>query len=148
MAITQAFCDSYKGDLLAGRARLLTGQTGHRIALYTSATTLSAATTDYDTPTNEVVGTGYTATGELLAISGSVPTVTGGEGLADFTDSTWSTSTITARGALIYDDSATTPNANASLVVLDFSSDKTSSAGDFTVQYPAFTAGNAIIRIV
>ncbi len=147
MVITQAFCDSYKGDLLAGRARLTSTTTGHRIALYTSSATLNATTTAY-TETNEVTGTGYTQDGALLVIPASVPTVTGGEGLVDFNDTTFSTSTITARGALIYDGAATTPVVDASLIVLDFSSDKSSSAGDFTVSYPAFTAGNAIIRIV
>lgn len=148
MAITQAFCNTYKGDLLAGRARLVTGQTGHRIALYTSTATLSASTGAY-TATNEVTGTGYTAKGNLLTIPASVPSSGTGQATAyaDFDNTTWSTSTITARGALIYDDSATTPTVDASLIVLDFTSDKSSSAGDFTVQFPAAATGTAIIRV-
>lgn len=146
MASTQAFCSSFKGDLLAGRARLVTGQTGHRVALYTSTATHSAATTQY-TANNEVTGTGYTAKGELITIPASVPTVSGTTGIVDFTNVTWSTSTITAASSLVFDDSATTPVIDAALIVNEFGGDKSSSAGDFTISWPAFDASNAIIRL-
>ncbi len=148
IAIVQSFCNTYKGDLLAGRARLVTGQTNHRAALYTSSATLGASTAAY-TASNEVSGTGYTAKGELLVIPASVPSSGTGQSVAfaDFTDVTWSTSTITSRGSLIYDDAATSPTVDASLIVLDFGSDKTSSSGDFTIQFPVAATGTAIIRV-
>jgi len=148
MAISTAFCNTYKGDCLAGRARLITGQTGHRIALYTSTATLGATTGAY-TATQEVTGTGYVAKGKLLVIPASIPNSGTGQSVAyaDFDDTTWSTSTITANGALIFDELATTPTVDAALVTLAFGSDKTSSGGDFTVSYPAAATGTAIIRI-
>lgn len=150
MAITQAFCNIFKSELLKGTHNLDTGGGDtYRIALYTSAATLGAGTEGY-TNTNEAAGTGYIAKGEALTLNG----VTGGTGSAtafvDFADVTWSTSTITARGALIYNDSTATPGDTAddlALIVLDFGSDKISTAGDFTVQFPAADASNAIIRV-
>ena len=142
MAITQALCTSFKVAVLNGEMDFSsdTAQV-YKIALYTSAATLAATTTAY-TVTNEVVGTNYVAGGNTLAISAN-PAATGTTAFLDFTDSTWAAATLTARGALIY----TTANANAAVAVLDFGADKTSTAGDFTVQFPAGDATNAIIRI-
>jgi hypothetical protein len=115
-----------------------------KIALYTSSSNLSAATTAYGgaTATNEVTGTGYTAGG--TGLTNVTPTTSGTTAYTDFNpDVTWSTSTITARGALIYNST----NANRAVVTLDFGSDKSSSAGDFTIVFPAFDSTNAIIRI-
>jgi len=142
MAITQALCTSFKQEILVAEHDL-TLSTGHtiRAALYTSSATLSAATTAYAT-TNEASGTGYTAGGN--ALTNVTPTTSGTTALTDFADTTWSTSTVTARGALIYND---THASNASILVLDFGSDKSSTAGDFTIQFPAADASNAIIRI-
>jgi hypothetical protein len=118
-----------------------------KIALYTSSATMTAATTAYAT-TNETSGTAYVAGGE--ALTPVDPTSSGTTALTDFSDETWSTATITARGALIYN---TTPNTtsialtNPSVVVLDFGADKTSTAGDFTVVFPTADSSNAIIRI-
>jgi len=109
--------------------------------LYTSSVTLSAATTAYAT-TNEVSGTNYTAGGNTLTISAN-PAATGTTAFLDFADTTWANATITARGALIYQVGGTNP----AVAVLDFGADKTSTAGDFTVQFPAGDATNAIIRI-
>ena len=138
MAITQAFCTSAKADFLGGVIDLDTDTI--KIALYTSAATLSAATTAYAT-TNEVVGTGYTAGGNTL--TGATISSSGTTAFVDFNDTTWATATITARGALIYDST----NANKAIAVLDFGADKTSTAGNFTVQFPTADATNAIIRI-
>ena len=138
MAITQAMCTSAKADFLGGVIDLDTDVM--KIALYTSTATLSAATTAY-TATNEVVGTGYTAGGNTL--TGAVITTSGTTALVDFADTTWTSATITARGALIYDSS----KSNKAIAVLDFGADKTSTAGDFTVVMPAADASNAIIRI-
>ena len=118
-----------------------------KIALYTSSATMTAATTAYAT-TNEVSGTNYTAGGGTLTPVD--PTSSGTTALLDFVDETWSSATITARGALIYN---TTPNTtsisltNPAVIVLDFGGDKTSTAGDFTVVFPTADASNAIIRI-
>lgn len=138
MAITQAMCSSFKQQILLGEHDLDTDVI--KIALYTSSATLDASTTAYST-TNEVVGTGYTAGGNTL--SGATVSLSGTTAFADFSDTSWTTATITARGALIYNSS----KANKAIAVLDFGADKTSTAGTFTVQFPANDASNAIVRI-
>lgn len=145
MAITTAICTSFKVDLFYGRHNFAAaGGDSFKIALYTSAATLDATTTAY-TATNEVVGTGYTATGNTL--TNVNPTSAGTTAFIDFADTTWSTATITARGCLIYNDTITTPTADASVQVHDFGSDKTSTAADFTIQFPTADASNAITRL-
>ena len=139
MAITQAMCTSFKVDLLDGEHDF--GADTFKIALYTSSATLDATTTAYSA-TNETSGTGYTAGGNTLTVS-TTPTSSGTTAYLSFSNTTWSTSTITARGALIYNST----NANKAVAVLDFGSDKTSTAGDFTIQFPTADASNAIIRI-
>ena len=137
MAITQAMCSSFKQQILLAEHDMDTDVL--KIALYTSLATLSAATTVYST-SDEVVGVGYSAGGNTL----TSPTVslTGTTAFVDFADTSWTTATITARGALIY-----TPGANGAVCVLDFGSDKTSTT-TFTVQMPANTATSALIRLV
>ena len=143
MAITQALCTSFKVQILGGDFDFSTGtaQT-FKIALYTSAATLSAATTAYSA-TNEVSGTGYSAGGNTLTIN-TTPTSSGTTAYLDFADTTWTTATITARGALVYLANGST---NPAVAVLDFGADKTSTAGDFTIQFPTADASNAILRI-
>jgi hypothetical protein len=138
MAITQAMCSSFKQQILLGEHDLDTDVI--KIALYTSAADLGAATTAYTT-SNEVVGTGYTAGGNTL--TGATVSLTGTTAFVDFADTTWTTATITARGALIYNSS----KSNKAVAVLDFGSDKTSTAGSFTVQFPANDASSAVVRI-
>tara|TARA_B100002019_G_scaffold281427_1_gene285469 strand:- start:249 stop:680 length:432 start_codon:yes stop_codon:yes gene_type:complete len=142
MAITQAMCTSFKQALLDGEMDFSsdTSQT-YKIALYTSSATLSAATTAYSA-TNEVSGTGYTAGGNTLTISTN-PTTSGTTAFLSFSNTTWSTATITARGALIYQSGGSNP----AVAVLDFGGDKTSTAGDFQIQFPTADASTAIIRI-
>jgi hypothetical protein len=142
MAITQAMCTSFKQELLQAKHDFTNG-TGNtfKLALYTSAATLDATTTAY-TVTNEASGTGYSAGG--AALTNVTPTTSGTTAFTDFADLTFSTATITARGALIYND---TQAGDPSVVVLDFGSDKSSSAGDFTITFPTADASNAIIRI-
>lgn len=143
MAISQAMATSFKVGILDGEFDFGTGTTQtFKIALYTSAATLGAATTAYTT-SNEVTGTGYSAGGQTLTVS-QVPTSSGTTAFIDFSDVTWSTATITARGALIYLANGTT---NPAVAVLDFGGDKTSTAGNFTIQFPAADASNAILRI-
>jgi hypothetical protein len=147
MAITQAACTSFKVDLLRARHNFAaSGGNSFKIALYTSSATLDATTTAY-TSSNEIAGTGYTAGGTVL--TNVDPTSTSTTAWLDFNpDPVWTTATITnARGALIYNDTITTPVADASVLVLDFGSDKSSSAGDFTVVMPTANSTSAIIRI-
>lgn len=142
MAITQAICTSFLQEILVG-THDFTASTGDsfKMSLYTSSATLGASTTAY-TATNEVSGTGYTATGNV--ITSVTPTTSGQKALCDFDNETWGTSTITARGALIYNDTAA---GDPAIMVLDFGSDKSSSGGDFTVTFPTADASNAILRL-
>jgi len=142
MAITQAMCTSFKRALLDGEMDFSsdTAQT-FKIALYTSSATLDATTTVYSA-TNEVSGTGYSAGGNTLTISTN-PTTSGTTAYLSFSNTTWSSATITARGALIYKSGGTNP----AVAVLDFGGDKTSTAGDFTIQFPTADSSTAIIRV-
>jgi hypothetical protein len=139
MPITQAMCNSFKTELLGGTHDLDTDTI--KIALYTSSATLGASTTAYSTTNEVTASTGYTAGGNTL--SGAAITLSGSTAIVDFTDTTWSSSTITARGALIYNSS----KSDKAIAVLDFGSDKSSTNGDFTVVFPTADASNAIIRI-
>ena len=142
MAITQAMCTSFKKELLeAGHNFKNSGGSAFKLALFTSSATLGASTTAYST-TNEVSGTGYSAGGS--ALTRVDPSTSGTTAFTDFADLTFSTATITANGALIYNDDASN---DAAVIVLAFGGDKTSTAGDFTIQFPTADASNAIIRI-
>lgn len=142
MAFTGNYmCTSFKKELLDGIHDFRTTGDSFKMALYTDSASLTAATTAY-TVTGETSGTGYVATGQ--ALTNVNPTSSGTTGFTDFDDETWTTSTITARGALVYND---TEAGDPSVIVLDFGTDKSSTAGDFTVQFPTADATNAIIRI-
>ena len=143
MAFTGNFmCTSFKKELMEAKHNFLnSGGNTFRLALYTNSSSFTAATTAY-TSTNEVSGTNYTAKGNSLTRVD--PTTSSTTALTDFSDTTWSSATITARGALLFNDSA---SGDPTCLVLDFGADKTSTAGDFTVQFPAADASNAIIRI-
>ena len=138
MAITNALCTSFKQEALGGEH--LAANT-YKIALYTSAATLGASTTAYSA-TNEVVGAAYVAGGATLA--GYTRSSSGTTAWIDWTtDPSWAASTITARGALIYNSSV----SNKAIAVLDFGADITSTVGTFTVVLPVADASNAIIRL-
>ena len=148
MAITQAMATSFKVDLLNGVhafgttvTRGSTNADTFKIALYTSSATLDATTTAYSA-TNEVSGTGYSAGGNTLTVA-QTPTSTSTTAWLDFADTTWASSTITANGALIYNDT----NSDKAVAVLAFGGDKTSTNGDFTIVFPTADSSNAIIRI-
>lgn len=147
MAFTGNFmCTSFKQELLQGQHDF-TASTGHtfKLAMYDNNASFTAATTDY-TATDEVSGTGYTAGGGTL--TNVTPTTSGTTALTDFADLTFSTATVTARGAIIYNTTTGGGSSTTdSVVVLDFGGDKTSTAGDFTIQFPTADASNAIIRI-
>lgn len=141
MAISTAMCTSFKSQLMSALHDFDNpGGNTFKIALYTSSATLGASTTAYSA-TNEVSGTGYTAGGNTL--TSVSPTTSGTTAYVDFADTTWSNSTITANGALIYNANS----SNAAVVTLAFGSDKSSSNGDFTIVFPTANATDAIIRI-
>ena len=142
MAISQAMCTSFKKELLEGVHNFKnSGGNTFMLALYTSSATMSAATTAYST-SQEASGTNYTAKGGSLTRVD--PTTSGTTAYTDFADLTFGTCTITARGCMIFNDSA---SGDPAVCVLDFGSDKSASSGDFTIVFPAADASNAIIRI-
>ena len=144
MAITQAICNSFKKELLEGDHNFKqSGGDVFKLALYTSSATLNSATTVFTT-TNQVTASGqYTSGGGKLTNAGT--SVATGVAIVDFADRSFTGVTITARGALIYNTSATV--TNAAVAVLDFGGNKTATSGTFTIQFPAFTTAAAILRI-
>ena len=143
MAFTGNFmCTSFKVELMTATHNF-TNSTGNtfNIAMYDNSASFTAATTAY-TASNEVTGSGYVAKGNTLV--NVTPTSTSTTAFTDFGDSTWSSSTITARGAMIFNDTAA---GDPSVVILDFGSDKSSSSGDFTIVFPTGDSTSAIIRI-
>ena len=142
MAITQAVCNTFKSELLGAVHEFESGSgQAFKLALYTSAANLSAATTAY-TATGEVANSGqYTATGGIL--QSQTVSLDSSVGIVDFADLSFTGVTLTARGALIYNTSAT----NKAVCVLDFGADKTATSGTFTIVFPAFTSAAAILRI-
>ena len=143
MAFTGNFmCTSFKVEILKA-VHNFTNSTGNtfNIAMYDNSASFTAATTAY-TATNEVSGTAYVAKGNTLV--NVTPTSSSTTALTDFGDSTWSSSTITARGAMIFNDTA---SGDPSVIILDFGSDKSSSSGDFTIVFPTADSSSAIIRI-
>jgi hypothetical protein len=141
MAFTGNYlCTSFKKELLEGLHDFNVGANTYKLALYDNNASFTAATTVYTT-SNEISGTGYSAGGGTL--TNIDPTTSGTTAFIDFADLTFTTATITARGALIYNST----NGNRTVCVLDFGSDKTSTAGDFTIVFPTADASNAIVRI-
>jgi len=142
MAITTALPTSFKVEILKG-VHNFTASSGDtfKMALYTSSASLGAATTAYTT-SNEVSGTNYTAKGNTL--TSVTPVASSTTAVCDFADTTWSSATITANGAMIFNESA---SGDPAVAILAFGSDKTSTAGDFVVSFPTADASNAIIRI-
>lgn len=144
MAFTGNFmCTSFKQEILQGVHNFTNG-TGNtfKLALYDNSASFTAATTAY-TNTNEVANSGtYSAGGGTL--TNVTPTTSGTTAFTDFADLSFTSATITAYGAMIYNDTAA---GNPSVCILDFGGAKTSTAGTFTIIFPANDASNAIIRI-
>ncbi len=142
MAITQAMCTSFKVELLKG-VHDFTASTGNtfNMALYQSTASLDATTTAYTT-SGEASGTGYSAKG--AALTSVTPVASGTTAVGDFADLTFSSVSITARGGMIFNETAT---GDPSVVILDFGADKTATAGDMTITFPTASATAAIIRI-
>ena len=147
MAVTgNAMCTSFKNELLEGKHDFTNGQDIYKLALYTNSASFTAATTAY-TSSNEVSNSGSYAAGGG-ALTNVTPTTSGTTALTDFADKTYTSATITARGALIYNtQTAGGSNTTNTVVVLDFGSDKASTSGDFQIVFPTADASNAIIRI-
>ena len=142
MAITQAIPNSFRGELLTGTHNF-TATTGNvfKLALYTSASVMSSATTSFST-TAEVANTGQYVTGGGVLVNIS-PVVSSGVAFIDFADISFTGVTLTAAGALIYN----TSSSNKAVAVLSFGGDKTATAGTFTIQFPAATVTTAILFI-
>ena len=153
MAITSAICNSFKQEILVGTHNF-TASSGNsfKIALFTSSATLSKSTTAYTAPsdgsasptnTHEVSsdGTGYTTGGN--ALTSTTPVLSGDTACCKFADTSISSASFTARGCLIYNSSA----SNKAVCAVNFGADKTVTSGTFTIQFPAQTAGNAIVQI-
>ena len=136
-------CTSFKKELLEAKHNFLnSGGSTFQIALYTDSASFTAATTGYTT-SNEISGTNYTAKGNTLTrVDPSIPS--GTTAITDFADTSWSTATFSAMGAMIFNDTA---SGDPSVVILDFGALKTATAGTFTIAFPAADASNAIIRI-
>ena len=150
MAITSCVVNSFKTELLKGLHSFDTsGATPagnvFKIALYDNSATLGTTTTVYSA-SDEVSGSGYSAGGNTLTNTGvGISTTTS---FADFSDTSWTSASFTARGCLIYNSSSVTGlTANAAVCAVDFGGDKTVSSGTFTIQFPTNDASSAILRL-
>ena len=142
MAISQAVANSFKSEILQGIHDLESGGDTFKLALYTSAATLTSATVSYTTG-SEVTASGQYVVGGGVLTSQQVSLATGGVAIVDFADLSFTGVTLTARGALIYNST----EAKKAVCVLDFGADKTATSGTFTIQFPNFTSSSAILRI-
>ena len=152
MAITtNAICDSFKKELLQGSHDFDASTDTYKLAMYTSSATLGKSTENYSTnpgggSNTEVTSANYTAGGGTLVNQGVK--VSSSVAITDFADLSFQNVTLTARGALIYNTTTDGgSNTTDAVAVLDFGSDKTATAGTFTIQFPAFTTSAAILRI-
>lgn len=144
MAITTAMCTSFKSELLGGTHDLDTHTLKLALIKASPSGTYNATTTNYSDVTgnsDEASGTGYSSGGQNL--DGATISTDGTTAIVDFTDEVFSSATVSADGCIIYNSSA----SNKAICVIDFGGTKTSTNGDFTIQFPAADASNAIIRI-
>jgi len=141
MAITSAITTSFKVEALKGVHNFTADNDQFKLALYTSSATMGAATTAYSTA-QEASGTNYTAKGAFL--TSITPVASGTTAIVDFSDLTFGTATVTARGCMIFNEVA---SGDPAVCVVDFGGDKTSTAGNFTIVFPAANATAAIIRL-
>ena len=151
MPISSVIQNSAKADLLRAGSNFNTAggtPAGHafKIALYTNSTTIDTTTTAYGGPSNEVSGAGYSSGGNALTNTGvGTTTVTS---FTDFSDTSWTSASFTARGCLIYNSSSVTGlTTDAAVCSIDFGGDKTVSSGTYTIQFPTNDSSSAIIRI-
>jgi len=145
MAITSAICTSFKVEILKA-VHNFTASSGNtfNIALYDSSASLGASTTAYTT-SEEITntsGSAYTAKGE--ALTSVTPVASSTTAVCDFSDISWTSASFTARGCMIFNDSA---SGDPSVCCIDFGGDKTATNGTFTIQFPTADSSDAIIRI-
>tara|TARA_R110000824_G_scaffold4690_1_gene22484 strand:+ start:583 stop:1017 length:435 start_codon:yes stop_codon:yes gene_type:complete len=143
MAITSAICNTFKTEILTG-VHNFTASSGNtfNLALYTSSATLNKSTTAYTTSNEVANGNGYTTKGN--ALTSVTPVLSTDTAVCDFADTSFTSASFTARGCLIFNDTA---SGDPSVCAIDFGADKTVTSGTFTIQFPAADASNAIIRI-
>ena len=143
MAITSAICNSFKTEILKA-VHNFTASSGNtfNLALYTSSATLNKSTTAYTTSNEVANGNGYTTKGN--ALTSVTPALSTDTACCDFSDTSFTSASFTARGCLIFNDSA---SGDPAVCAIDFGADKTVTSGTFTIQFPAQTAGNAIVQI-
>ena len=152
MAIVSAICNSFKQELLVEGHNFTNGTDAFKLALFTEDATLSKSTTAYTAPadgtadptnTKEVssTSTGYTTGGN--ALTSTTPVLSGDTACCKFADTSFTSASFTARGCLIYNST----NSNKAVCSINFGANKTVTSGTFTIQFPAQTAGNAIIQI-
>ena len=152
MAIVSAICNSFKQEILVEGHNFTNGTDAFKLALFTSSATLSKSTTAYTAPTDGTAAptsthevsstsTGYTTGGN--ALTSTTPVLSGDTACCKFADTSFTSASFTARGCLIYNST----NANKAVCAINFGADKTVTSGTFTIQFPAQTAGNAIIQI-
>jgi len=144
MAVTTAVCNSFKTEVLEAEHDFGVSTMVYKIALYLTGATINKSTTSYGT-TQESSGTNYSAGGKKLAKASQLVTLETDTACVDFGNVSWETATITAKGAVIYNTSSST--SRKAVCVLNFGGNKTSTAGTFTVQFPAVTDTQAILRI-
>jgi len=144
MAITtNAICNTFKKELLEATHNFSNpGGNTFKLAMYTNSATLGKSTTSFTTGNEVTSPSGYTSGGKALVNTGT--SVASDTAITDFSDLSFTGVTLTARGALIYNDTAT---GDPAVAVLDFGGDKTATSGTFTIQFPAFTTSAAILRI-
>ena len=145
MAITSAISNSFKVEILKGVHNFTVSGSGgdtFNLALYTSSATLNKSTTAYTTSAEVATATGYTAKGKALV--SATPVLSSDTAVCDFANTSWTSASFTSRGCLIFNDTA---SGDPSCCSIDFGGDKTVTSGTFTIEFPAATAGNAIIGI-
>ena len=145
MTISSAICNTFKQQILVGTHNF-TASSGNtfNIALYTSSASLGAATTAYAS-TNEIsntAGSAYSAKG--LALTSVTPVLSSDTAVCDFANISWTSASFTARGCLIFNDTA---SGDPAVCAIDFGGDKTVTSGTFTIEFPTADANNAIVRI-
>lgn len=142
MAITTSVvCNVFKTDVLKGVHNFTNGGNSFKLSMYTSSATLGKSTTSFTTD-NQVSSSGYSSGGKALV--STTPALSTDTAVCDFADLSFVGVTLTARGALIYNDTA---SGDPAVAVLDFGGDKTATSGTFTIQFPTADASNAILRI-
>ena len=141
MSIAQTQTTVFKLNLLKGLENFNAGSPyTYKIALYDGTAELGNTTETYTT-SGEITGTGYTAGGKTLTVTGIGSDATNNTAYVSFNNVTWSPASFTTGGALIYNSTT-----NAAVAVLNFGSTKTATS-TFTITFPTATSTTAVLRI-